>query len=123
MIYRISIDLVIFSHLCFIVFVVFGGFLLLVNKKWALVHFPAVVWGTLVEFLDLYCPLTPLENWLRKIGGEYVYHVSFIEQYLLPIIYPHELTRELQILLGVSVVAINICIYLFVFLHKKRLKS
>ena len=123
MIYRISIDLVIFSHLCFIVFVVFGGFLLLVNKKWALVHFPAVVWGTLVEFLDLYCPITPLENWIRKIGGESVYHVSFIERYLLPIIYPHELTRELQILLGVSVVAINICIYLFVFLHKKRLKS
>ena len=120
MIYKLLINIVIFSHLSFIIFVVLGGFLLLVNKKWVLVHFPAVVWGASVEFMNLYCPLTPLENWLRKLGGEHAYHSGFIEKYLLPIVYPNELSRKVQIFLGLSVVAINISIYLFVFLHKKE---
>jgi hypothetical protein len=64
-----------------------------------------------VEFFGGVCPLTPLENWLRKRAGGSPYRSGFVEQYILPILYPVELTREIQVTLGLFVLAVNILIY------------
>lgn len=104
-------DLVILVHVAFIVFVLFGG-LLAFRWRWIpFVHLPAVVWGAAVEFFGWVCPLTPLENLLRRAGGGAGYSVSFIERYLVPLVYPAELTRDLQFLLGGVVVAVNAVVY------------
>ncbi len=102
MIYRLLADAVLLLHLTFIVFVVTGGLFLLRWPRLPWLHVPAVAWGVSIELSGCICPLTPLENRLRQLGGEAGYAGGFVEHYLLPIIYPVGLTRELQIGLGVA---------------------
>lgn len=109
--YRILADLLIVMHLAFVVFAVLGGILLLRWRRCAWVHIPAFLWAAGVEFLGGVCPLTPLENWLRKRGGGSAYQGDFVERYILPILYPADLTREIQVMLGVFVLVVNILIY------------
>ncbi|MDJ0691732.1 MAG: DUF2784 domain-containing protein [Xenococcaceae cyanobacterium MO_188.B32] len=111
MIYRLIADLVVLLHLGFILFAVLGGLLVLKYRRCALLHLPALVWAVLISLFGWVCPLTPLENWLRELGGVLSYDTSFIEHYLLPVIYPGELTRRKQVFLGLLVLIINLVIY------------
>jgi uncharacterized protein DUF2784 len=122
MLYRILADLVVLLHLVFILFAVFGGILVLLWKRWAWVHLPAVLWAALIEFMGWVCPLTPLENWLREKGGGSGYRAGFVEHHILPILYPDSLTRPSQVVLGVFVLGINLGVYGWVLHHgmKKR---
>lgn len=104
-------DLLVLLHLLFVAFVVAGGFLLLRWPKLAWLQVPAAVWGAAIEFSSGICPLTPLENHLRALGGEAGYSVSFIERYLMPVLYPANLTVPIQIVLGGIVVAVNLAAY------------
>lgn len=108
---QLAADLLIVAHLAFICFVVLGGLLVLKWPRVACIHIPAAVWGVLVEFQGWLCPLTPLEQHVRTAAGEAGYTGSFIEHYLLPVIYPADLTRDLQLLLGILVIVINAAIY------------
>jgi hypothetical protein len=90
---------------------VLGGLLALKWKRWMWVHVPAVLWAALIELIGWVCPLTPLENWLRRKGGASGYDISFIERYLLPVIYPNSLTLGVRIALGSLVLAVNLGIY------------
>lgn len=101
----------------FVLFVVAGGFLALRWRRIIFVHLPAAVWGALVELNGWVCPLTPLELWLRQQANEVGYREDFIGHYLLAVLYPDGLTREIQIGLGVSAVAINLLVYGWVW-HK-----
>ncbi|MGB5632971.1 MAG: DUF2784 domain-containing protein [Waterburya sp.] len=111
MIYRLTADLVVLIHLAFILFAALGGLLVLKYRRYALLHLPAVVWAVLISLANWVCPLTPLENWLRERGGLLGYKTSFIEHYILPVIYPGELTRSLQIFLGLLVLVIPTCVH------------
>ena len=66
------------------------------------------------------CPLTPLENVLRSAAGEAGYEGGFIEQYLMPLIYPPGLTRGVQVALGVLVVALNLGVYAAALKRRRR---
>ncbi|MBU4420120.1 MAG: DUF2784 domain-containing protein [Proteobacteria bacterium] len=121
MLYRLLADAIIIIHLIFILFVISGGLLLLRNKRWSIVHLPATFWAVIIEFKGWMCPLTPLENWFREKGGNAIYQGDFIEHYLLPIIYPADLPKGLQIIFGLSVIIINIAVYIWV-LKKTRVK-
>lgn len=114
MVYRLAADAVMVVHLLFIAFVVTGG-VLIIRWRWLMaLHVPAVVWGAVVEFFHLYCPLTPLENALRLRAGEQGYNGDFIEHYLIALIYPAGLTPQLQLGLGAIVVVINAAVYVWV---------
>jgi uncharacterized protein DUF2784 len=104
--YRVAADLVVAVHLLFICFVVGGAFLAWRWPKVIWVYVPAAVYGALIEFIGFTCPLTPLENYLRRRAGEAGYRGGFIAHYLLKVIYPAGLTRGVQIGLGVLVVVI-----------------
>ena len=117
--YWIAANVVVLVHLGFILFVTFGGLLLLRSRKWACVHLPAVIWGSIVELKGWICPLTPLENWLREKGGHEIYRDAFIEHYILPIIYPSGYTREFQIILGLLVIVINLFLYTWAYQRSK----
>lgn len=121
MIYSILADIVVFVHFLFVVFAVIGGIFVF---KWRRVIYPHLIsafWAAMVISMGWICPLTPIENRLRRTAGEAGYSGGFIEHYFLPVIYPDGLTREIQIWLGISVILINACIY-SVILYK-RLKS
>ena len=109
--YRILADTVLVIHLGFILFAVAGGFLVLWRKAIAWLHIPAVAWAALIEFEGWVCPLTPLEVWARLRAGETGYSGGFIEHYLLPVVYPVALTREVQFALGALVLIVNALVY------------
>ncbi|QBY54646.1 MULTISPECIES: DUF2784 domain-containing protein [Cupriavidus] len=104
-------DLVVIVHGLFIVFVVAGGLLVLRWPRLAWVHLPAAAWGVLIEWSGWICPLTPLENALRRAAGEAGYSGGFIERYLLPLIYPPGLTPAVQLWLGLVVLVVNVAVY------------
>jgi len=108
---RFAADVVVALHLGFIAFVIAGGALVLCRPRWALVHLPAVAWVAWLELTGATCPLTPLENLLRRRAGERGFEGGFIEHYLLPVIYPPGLTPGVQTLLGIAVVALNLAVY------------
>jgi hypothetical protein len=104
-------DLIVVIHFLFVIFVVFGG-LLVLRRPWvAYLHVPAAIWGVLIEFAGWICPLTPLENSLRIRAGGSGYQGGFIENYILPVLYPSALTRSIQLLLGSLVLVLNLAIY------------
>jgi hypothetical protein len=104
-------DLVLVLHFAFVAFVVAGGLLALRWPRAAWAHLPAATWGALIEFAGWICPLTPLENELRAAAGEETYTVDFVARYLMPVLYPSGLNREIQVALGFLVVVINVAIY------------
>ena len=119
MIYRLLADIVVAAHLGFVLFVVLGGFLLRRWRRLIYLHIPTAIWGALIEFAGWICPLTPLENYLRRLGGQAGYSGGFVEHYIIPVLYPHELTRGTQYVLGGFVVAVNLAAYWWAF-HKGR---
>ena len=120
MIYRWAADLLALLHFGFVVFVIFGALSVLRWPKLIWLHLPAAVWGAVIEFGGWICPLTPLENWLRRLAGQTGYSGGFVENYLMPILYPDVLTRRMQIGLGLIVVVINLAIYAIVFSRSRR---
>jgi hypothetical protein len=111
MIARVAADAIVALHLAFIAFVVFGGILAWRNPRFTWVHLPAVAWGAYAELTGTLCPLTPLENVLRVRAGQAGYEGGFVEQYLLPVIYPAGLTPAHQRWIGVLVIAVNVAVY------------
>ena len=120
MLLRIAADLVLVTHLLFIVFVVAGGSLVIRWPRLAWLHLPAAAWGAYVEIAARICPLTYLENALRVRAGQAGYEGSFIEQYIVPIIYPTGLTRSLQWWLAGLVITVNLLVYGYVLLRRRK---
>lgn len=123
MLYRVLADLVVVAHFGFVIFAVAGAFLVLRWRRVAWVHLPVVAWAALIEFASWVCPLTPLENWLRMRGGALGYPGGFVEHYVVPILYPGELTRGIQIVLGVLVLLINAGVYGWLMLRRRRARA
>ena len=111
MFYIITANTIVCLHLGFVCFVVLGGLLVLKWRRIIFLHLPAAVWGALIEYQGWLCPLTPLEQHLRQAGNQAGYSGGFIEHYLLALLYPDYLDREMQIVLGTFVVVVNLAVY------------
>jgi hypothetical protein len=117
--YRLLADFVVILHLAFVAFALFGGLLAPKWKRIVWLQAPAALWAAAIEFGGWICPLTPLEIWLREQGGETGYRSDFIGYYVLPLLYPAGLTREMQFVLGALVLAVNIAGYAWLW-HRWR---
>ena len=112
MVYRLLTDLTVAVHFAFLIFVVAGGFVARRHRWLVIPHLLAAAWGVYVEAVPgLICPLTPMENAFALQAGEAGYQGSFIEHYLVPIIYPEGLTPAVQRCLAALVVVINVAAY------------
>jgi hypothetical protein len=120
--YRLLAGAVVLLHLGFVVFVVCGGLLVVWRRRMAFVHLPAAVWGVFIEFSGGICPLTPLENRWRSLAGDAAYSGDFVERYLIPVLYPPDLSRAVQIALGLFALAVNVVVYLCAW-RRLRTKS
>ena len=116
-------DLVVVVHFLFIAFVAGGALLLFRWPRVAWVHLPAAAWGVFVEWSGRVCPLTPLENALRRAAGEAGYGGGFVERYLLPVIYPAGLTPVVQVWIGAFVLVLNVGIYAVWWRRRKRAQA
>jgi hypothetical protein len=115
-------ELLVLIHFGFIAFTVGGGLLCLWRRWIAALHLPALLWGVYIEASGRICPLTPIENALRRQAGLDQYTDSFVEHYLLPIIYPTGLTREMQIGAALGLFVLNATIYAWVW-HRRRFQG
>ena len=109
--YGLAADFTLIVHFAFITFVVFGALLFFVSTKIIYAHVPALIWGIYIELTHSICPLTYLENWFLQKSNLLTYSEGFIQNYLLPIVYPKNLTEDLQIYLAIVLVVINSIIY------------
>ena len=117
---RLLADAVVVFHVLFIAFAIGGGLLVLRWRRVIWLHLPAVAWAVLVEVMNWPCPLTPLENFFRRRGGEAGYSDSFVEHYIMPVLYPEGLTDQMQFLIGSFVFAVNVAVYTAVVLQWRR---
>ena len=118
--YEIAANLILLVHLIFIIFVVLGGLLFFASSKIIFIHIPALIWGIYIELTSSTCPLTYLENWFLHKANLTTYSEGFIQNYLVPIVYPVSLTKDLQIYLGIALIVINIVFYAFIFNKLKK---
>ena len=109
--YRLLADLLVVLHLAYVLFVMLGGLLVFRWPRLAWLHVPAAAWGVLIELEGWICPLTPWENRLRELGGEAGYGGGFVEHYILPALYPADLTRGTQYILATLAFGVNAAIY------------
>ena len=109
--YSFLADLVMLLHFGFIIFAVLGALLVARWPRLVWLHLPTAFWAMWIEFYGAVCPLTPLENRLRSMGGEAGYGESFIEHYIGAVIYPGEITTTVKIMLGLGVLIINLGLY------------
>lgn len=114
MAYRILAELVLVLHFCFVIFVVFGG-LLVLRRHWAAwLHLPAVLWGIIIEFFWWSCPLTTLENFLRERGGKVGYATGFVDYYVSALLYA-PLSPNIRFAFGLLLVSFNLLIYAYLW--------
>ena len=95
--YLFAADLILFTHVLFVAFVVVGLVLILLGKclnwRWVrnwwfrIAHLVAIVVVVLQAWLSVICPLTTLEMYLRKQAGDAVYAGTFISHWLESILY------------------------------------
>lgn len=102
-------------HFAFILFIIFGGLLVLNWPKLMWIHLPAAIWGVLIEFFSWRCPLTTWENQFLREADRAGYSGGFVAHYIMPIIYPAGLTRGLEIAIGLFLLILNAGIYVKVF--------
>jgi len=118
--YRVLADAVVVLHLGFVAFVVCGGLLALWRRRMAFIHLPAAAWGVYIELSGRICPLTPLEHHLRTLAGDAAYSGDFVERYLMPVLYPPDLRRDVQVGLGLFALAVNLAVYLYAWRRGRR---
>ena len=122
MVYRVLTELVVGVHFLFLIFVIAGAGLVWRWRWLALPHLLAVAWAVYVEAAPgIICPLTPLENHYAGLAGGAGYTGSFVEHYLVPIIYPDGLTPHLQWALAAFVLMVNAAAYGLLVTRCRRL--
>lgn len=111
MIKRIAPEAVLAAHFAFVLFAVFGGFLAYADARWAWLHVPAVAWAAVVNLAGWTCPLTPLEQILRRRASIEGYEGGFVAHYIAPLVYPAGMPRRLELTAGISITAWNALVY------------
>jgi hypothetical protein len=95
--YQLLADAVLTLHVAIVVFVIVGLLLVIAGNIWhwrwvndlwfRLVHLAAIGIVVAESWLDVTCPLTTLEMWLRGRAGATTYQGSFIEYWLQRLLY------------------------------------
>ncbi len=123
MLAQIAADAVVVCHFGFILFVIFGGWLVLSRPLWAWLHIPAWAWGMWIETSHHVCPLTALEKALRADAGEAGYGGGFVNHYLVPLIYPPGLQPQHQLYMAAVLLGMNGLLYVAAFIRRRRRAS
>jgi hypothetical protein len=120
MLFRLLADAVIVVHVAFVAFVLLGGLLAMRWPAVAWIHLPCAVYGAAIEIGQWICALTPLENELRRRGGEAGYAGGFVEHYVLAVLYPGPLSSTTTTALASVVVIVNAGVYAAVLASRRR---
>jgi len=117
---RLAADAVLLAHGAFVLFAVLGAALAFRWRWMPWLHLPAMAWAIYVELAAQVCPLTTLEIALRERAGEAGYSGSFIDHYLVALLYPPGLTPAMQYLLAGVVALVNLLLYGWLMRRRAR---
>lgn len=117
---HILANTILLLHFAFVVFAIFGGFMVLYRRWVAWLHLPTVLWSSAVNLAGWVCPLTPLENRFRMAAGQAGYPGGFIEHYIGALVYPAGMTRTVALTAGIAVLVWNAAVYVLVILGRRR---
>jgi hypothetical protein len=112
---------VVVIHLAFVAFIVLGGLLTMRWPRAAWLHLPCAAYGFGIELVGWTCPLTPLENALRRRAGQPGYVGGFVEHYLLPVLYPAPMPSWGPWALAGLVLAVNAGVYALALARRRTL--
>ncbi|MFD3507962.1 DUF2784 domain-containing protein [Nocardia sp. NPDC058666] len=119
--FRVLADVLAVTHVAFIAYVVFGGFLAWRWPRTIGLHALAVAWGFGTVLIGFHCPLTYAENWARRQAGvSELPEAGFIDHYLTGVIYPDSSVGLMRALAAVTVLVSWVG---YVRLHQRRLSS
>lgn len=122
-IYKFLADALVVFHMGFVTFVLVGGAVVLYWRRAMFLHLPAVAWGIYIEISHNICPLTPLENHLRRLGNAATYRGGFVDHYIMPVLYPNGLTHGMQVAIAVIIVVLNAAIYGWIVAGRRTRKT
>ena len=98
------VTVVLVTHFVYLAYLLLGGFL---AWRWPAMIFPhlaSVVWGILILFNAVQCPLTAAEGWARRVAGDEPVSGAFIDRYVTGVIYPGRYVNEVR--LGLALVVL-----------------
>ena len=111
-------DTLMLLHFGFILFVGVGALLVLWRRGVVWLHLPCALYGVAISFYGWTCPLTPLEQTLRRSAGEVGYSGSFIEHHLGRLIYPDN-WHDFHLFLGAFVLLFNAGLYIWLLKRQR----
>ena len=120
MLYQVAAELVLALHFGFVLFVVLGGVAVRWFPRLVWLHVPLFGWASVVNLAGWVCPLTPLENYFRRLAGESGYQGTFLDQYITALVYPSGMTREFELVAGLSLLAWNLVVYAWVWRRRQH---
>src|SRR5437588_11315643 len=101
---------VLFLHMLFILWVVFGALLTVSRPILRWLHIVSLVWGILTELLPWPYPLTVLENWPEAKAGVQPYQGGFLLHYLDKLVYP-DISVTVLTFAGVTICSLTLAFY------------
>jgi hypothetical protein len=112
MFYKILADIVVIIHFLWVLFLIFGVFLGRKSKVAKVTHMCGLGFALIIQLLQLYCPLTYLEVWLRERHDPSLsYSGSFIVFYIEKLVYV-DLSRSSIFVLSILLCGFNAWFYL-----------
>ena len=118
MIYGLLVLFTVLLHLAWILFLIFGVFLVLKWHRFAWFHLGGLLFSLILNVFGWYCPLTYLENDLRYLQDvESTYSGPFIVEYLERIIYPDLPAFYIR---AAEIVFVLLYMVLYVYLARKH---
>lgn len=106
-------------HALFILWVIFGAFIVASRPILRWLHIASLSWGVLVSLLPWPCRLTLLENWLEARAGVAAYNGGFLLHYLDALVYP-DISARLLTVVAVAICCFNLALYVVMWFRTHR---
>ena len=99
-------------HVSYVLFVLFGGFLVRTYPALIWLHLGAVAWAAATMIGDLGCPVTTWEKDCLRRSGREPYPEGFLQHHLLRTRFDPGNTRRNHTVLGAAAILLNLAVYL-----------
>jgi Protein of Unknown function (DUF2784) len=103
-VWRVAAEVVAGVHFAFLGYVAGGGFLSWRWPRAIVAHLAALGWGLAGLVMPVACPLTGLQDVLRRWAGEPPLRGGFVDQYVEGVLYPERFTPLVRAVLAAAVV-------------------
>lgn len=121
--YQWLVNVILTAHFVYLAYLLLGGFLAWRWTKMIWPHLAAAVWGVLIVFNLVACPLTIAEVWARRLAGDEPVNGGFIDRYVTNVIYPGRYVGEVRIGIALVVLVSYVGAYLFWRARRQRLDT